>query len=95
MNEMTIEPYPFTDGSGRRWHVFDFHSVAGRRRAVPIGDWRSEARAFVPVDGVGPVLVYAFTAVAYRDDLRPRFLESELRYAKPLHASAGERMRGG
>ncbi len=85
-------PFAFTDAGGRCWHVYDFRSVDRQRRAVPIGDWRSEARAFVPADGVGPVLVYSFGPVAYRDDLRPAFLENELRFAKPLHASAGDRM---
>jgi hypothetical protein len=68
--------------------------VERRRRAVPIGDWRSEARAFVPVNRDGPVLVYSFGPVGYRDDLRPKFLEDQLRFAKPLRATAGERMDG-
>jgi hypothetical protein len=87
-----MQPFPFTDASGRAWHVYDFRLVAGQRRAVPIADWRSEARTFVPVDREAPVLVYAFGFVAYRDDLRPKFLEDELRFAKPLNARTGERM---
>lgn len=90
-----MEPYPFTDANGRAWHVYDFRLVEGRKRAVPIGDRRSEARAFVAADGNGPVLVYSFGPVAYRDDLRPTLLENELRFAKPLHATTAERMRGG
>jgi hypothetical protein len=38
------------------------------------------------------VLVYSFGPVAYRDDLRPKFLEDQLRFAKPLNATAAERM---
>lgn len=94
-----MEPYSFTDAAGRKWHVFDYRVVASgpdaKKRAVPIGHWSSEARAFVPVNREGPILIYSFGAVAYRDDLRPRFLEDELRFAKPLNASAGERMTGG
>jgi hypothetical protein len=84
----------FTDAVGRCWHVYDFRSVDRRRRAVPIGDWRSEARAFVPVVGDGPVLVYAFGPVAYRDELQAKFLNDQLRFAKPLGASAASRMNG-
>lgn len=90
-----MEPWPYTDALGRAWHVYDVRSAAGRRRAVPIGDCRSEARAFVPAGGDGPVLVYSFGAVAYRDDLRPKFLEDQLRFAEPLDASAAARLRGG
>jgi hypothetical protein len=90
-----MEPHLFTDATGRRWHVYDFRSVERRRRRVPIGDWRSEARAFVPAGSDGPVLVYSFGPVAYRDDLRPRFLEDQLSFAKPLGASAADRMTAG
>ena len=89
-----MEPLPYTDAAGRGWRVYDFRLVGGRRRAVPVGDWRSEARAFVPVDGCGPVLVYSFGPVAYRADLLPRLLEDQLRFAKPLHANAGDRIAG-
>jgi len=87
-----MDPWPYTDALGQAWYVYDFRSVERRRRAVAIGDWRSEARAFVPVNRDGPVLVYAFGPVAYRDDLRPKFLEDQLRYAKPLSATAAQRM---
>jgi hypothetical protein len=86
-----MEPYLFTDALGRAWDVFDFKTVAGRKRGVPIGHWSAEARAFVPVGRDGPVLVYPFGPVAYRDDLRPRFLENELRFAKPLHTKSWRR----
>lgn len=93
-----MDPFPFTDAAGRTWHVFDYIVVGvgqiAKKRAVPIGDYRSEARAFVPVNREGPVLVYSFGAVAYRDDLRPKFLEDELRFAKPLGATAADRMQG-
>jgi len=93
-----MEPYPFTDAAGRAWHIFDYRVInAGaqaKKRAVPIGHWSAEARAFVPASGEGVILVYPFGPVAYRDDLRPRFLEDQLRFAKPLNATAGERMRG-
>ncbi len=85
-----MEPWPYTDALGRAWHVYDVRSVEGRRRAVPIGDWRSEARAFVPVNRVAPILVYSFGPVAYRDDLRAKFLEDQLRCLLVAHKAAEE-----
>lgn len=85
-----MEPWPYTDALGRAWHVYDFRSVERRRREVPIGDWRSEARAFVPVKRDGPVLVHSLGPVAYRDDLRAKFLADQLRFAKPIYGSAGD-----
>jgi hypothetical protein len=88
-----IEPFRFTYDAGRTWHVYDFRVVERIHRGVPIGDWRSEARAFVPVAHEGPVLVYGFGPVAYRE-LKPKFLNDQLRFAKPLNATAGDRMTG-
>jgi hypothetical protein len=62
-----------------RWHVCDFRSVDRKRRAVPIGDWRGEARTFAPVNGADEVLVYSFGPVV----------------ANPLGASARTRMDSG
>jgi hypothetical protein len=85
-----VQPFAFTDRAGRVWHVYDFRILQGRRRAVPIGDWRAEARAFVAVDD-GTVLVKAFGPVSYRET-EGRFLEGQLRFARPLDALAGERI---
>jgi len=86
--------FEWIDHRGRAWHVYDWRTVEGLRRRVPICDPRSEARAFVPVDG-GPILVYAFGLVAYREPLASKILEDQLRFAKPLGASAGQRMERG
>jgi hypothetical protein len=85
-----MKPLEWTDAAGRSWHVYDFRTVQGKRRGVPIGDWRAEARAYVPVNG-GQVLVANFGPVAYHD-AENRFLEDYLRWAKPIVVSAGERM---
>lgn len=95
-----MEPYPFTDVAGRSWHVFDYRVIGNgpdaKKRALPIGDWRAEARAFVPVNRDGPVLVYTFGPVAYRDSPpQAKMLENELQFAKPLDATAASRMSGG
>jgi hypothetical protein len=88
-----VQPFLWTDARGRAWHVYDFRTVQGKRRGVPIGDWRAEGRAYVPATG-GQILVANFGPVAYHDP-EPRFLEDYLRWAKPLGASAGDRMNGG
>lgn len=52
-----MEPHPFTDAAGRGWHVYDYKIVNSgpleKKRAVPIGDWSAEYRAFVPVNREG------------------------------------------
>jgi hypothetical protein len=80
--------------------VYDYRVVGSgptaHKRAVPIGHWSAEARAFVPDGRDGPILVYAFGPVAYHDSPpKSSLLEGELRFAKPLNATAGERMSGG
>ena len=85
-----MKPFQWIDHRGRAWHIYDWRTVQGRRRRVPISDPCSEARAFVPVDG-GPVLVYTFGLVAYREPLAGKILEDQLRFAKPLGASAVQR----
>jgi hypothetical protein len=87
-----VKPFPFTDAGGRAWHVYDFKVVAGRKRAVPINDWSAEARAFVAVD-TGEVRVYK-GYFSYRST-EPKILANELHFAKPLRATAAERMSGG
>lgn len=88
---------PFTDSAGRRWTVIDY-MVPGlpgsKKKRVPISNWRAEGRAFVPVDRDGPVMLYAFDAAPnrYADT---RTLEDQLHFAKPVHASAAERLNGG
>jgi hypothetical protein len=93
-----MEPFPFTDAQGRAWHVYDFKVVnsgpLAKKRAVPIGDWSAEARAFVPVSRVGPVLIHNFGLTPYRGTTA-RTLEQQLHFSKPLGASAAERMQGG
>jgi len=84
-------PFEWVDHHGQTWLVYDWRTVQGRRRRVPISDPRSEARAFVPVNG-GPVLIYTFGMAAYREPLAGKILEDQLRFAKRLGASAGQRM---
>ena len=87
-----MEPYLFTDASGRAWNVYDFKVIAGRKRAVPINAWDAEARAFVAVD-TGEVRIYSGYFSYHSTE--PKILANELHFAKPLGASAGERMTGG
>jgi len=82
-----MKPHPFTDESGREWGVFDFIIVGvgrdARRKAVPVGDRHAEARAFVPMRWIGPVMIYTFGPVAYRGTT-VRTFESQLHYARRL-----------
>ena len=83
-------PFRYVDASGRAWDVYDFKTVAGRKKRVPINRWDAEARAFVGVNS-GVVLAYRFGYIAYRCT-EPKLLEDQLRFAKPLNATAAERM---
>lgn len=87
-----VDPFPYTDAHGRAWHVYDYHVVRDRKRALPINDSRAETRAFVPVGG-GTVMVYEFGRVAYRT-MEPKLVEYQLAAAKPLGATAGEPLSG-
>ena len=87
-----MEPFPFTDASGRAWHVFDFKIIAGKKRAVPINRWDAEARAFIAVD-TGEVRIY--TGYFSYHSTEPKILANELRFSKPLNATAAMRMTGG
>jgi len=80
-----MDPFPFTDSAGRAWHVYDFHIVCDRKRALPINDRQAERRAFVPVCG-GAVLIYEFGRVAY-NTMEPKLVEYQLAAAKPLGAT--------
>jgi hypothetical protein len=83
--------YRFVDDAGKEYDVFDFKTGAGhRRRRVPLNHWSAEARAFVPVDG-GPVLIASFVPFGHHTTERKLMLD-QLRFAKPLHANAAERM---
>jgi hypothetical protein len=85
-------PFPFTDSVGRVWNVYYYRVVRDRRRALPINDQRAERRAFVPVAG-GTVLIYEFLPVSYHST-EPKLVQDQLRNAKPIDATAGERMDG-
>jgi hypothetical protein len=85
-----MKPFLWTDSHGRAWHVYDFRTIQGKRRGVPIGDWRAESRAYVAANGE-QVLVANFGPVASHEP-EARFLEDYLRWAKPIGAKAGERM---
>jgi hypothetical protein len=74
----------FTDSAGRAWDIYDFRVVNRRRRKVPLGDYRAEARGFVPVDG-GEVMIFRFGIIAYRNTT-DRILGQQLAAAKPLSA---------
>jgi hypothetical protein len=84
---------PVARGTSYDYKVIGFGSEA-KKCAVPFGHWSAEARAFVPVNRDGPVTIYPFRAVAYREQ-SPRILEGQLEFAKPINASAAERMNGG
>jgi hypothetical protein len=84
-----MEPFAFTDTSGRAWQVYDFKVIEGRKRAVPINNWAAEGRAFVAID-TGAVMIYNFGLVAYHVT-EPKILADQLHFAKP-RASAAERM---
>jgi hypothetical protein len=84
-----MEPHLFTDPTGRRWHVFDFKIVGGRKRAVPINRWDAEARAFIAVD-TGEVRVYSGYFSYHSTE--SKILANELHFAKPPHATAADRM---
>lgn len=87
----------FTDRAGNRWTVIDF-MVPGlpgsKKKRVPISNWRADGRAFVPVEHEAPIMIYVFDAAPnrYAD---PRCLEGQLQFARPLHASAADRLNGG
>jgi len=57
-----------------------------------INDHRAERRAFVPVAG-GTVLIYEFLPVSYHST-QQKLIQDQLRIAKPIDATAGERMDG-
>jgi hypothetical protein len=88
-----MDPYPFTDSGGRAWHLYDFRVLDQRKRALPINDLRAEKRAFVPATG-GTVLIYEFGPVSYHAT-ETKLVEGQLRVAKPIDATAGERLNGG
>jgi len=88
-----MEPNPYTDAKGRAWHVYDFCVVRDRKRALPINDRRAEKRAFVPVGG-GTVMIYEFGFTSYHT-MEAKLVENQLRTAKPIDATAGERLNGG
>jgi hypothetical protein len=85
-------PFRYVDDAGRAWDVYDFKTVQGRKRRVPLNHSDAEARAFVAVDD-GTVLVYRFGCIAYRCT-EPKLVEGQLHFAKPLHANAAERVAG-
>ena len=88
-----MKPHPFTDATGREWGVFDFIVVGAgrdaRRHAVPIGDQHAEARAFIPIRWIGPVMIYSFGPVAFHG-ATPRTFESQLHDARRLGEPAVE-----
>jgi hypothetical protein len=88
-----MEPHPYTDTKGRAWHVYDFWVVRDRKRALPINDPRAEKRAFVPVGG-GTVMIFEFGRISYHT-MEPKLVEYQLTAAKPIDATAGERLNGG
>ena len=62
-------------------------------RALSINDLRAEKRAFVPATG-GTVLIYEFGPVSYHSTEK-KLIDDQLRIAKPIDATAGERLNGG
>ena len=80
---VVADAFPFVDSEGRRWGVVDFRVAGDRKMRVPIGDWRAEARAFIPDDADAPVIHYRFGLVVYRTTA-PKILADQLRFAKPM-----------
>jgi len=85
-----MEPFIYTDASGRQWEVIDFRIVQGRKRRVPLNSWRAEARAFVALD-TGEVRIYS--SLWYYRSTESKLLATELHFSKPLRACAAERMQ--
>ena len=84
-----MEPFVFTDSSGRQWEVIDYRTVQGRKKRVPLNSWRAEARAFVALD-TGEVRVYS--SLWYYHSTESKLLANELRFSKPVRVTAAERM---
>lgn len=83
----------FTDATGRRWTIQDYR-VAGRaKKPVPFGSYDGAGRAFIPDGWDGPVLLHRWGYVEYREERAPKFLEAQLAAAKPVTATAGERLQ--
>ena len=66
---------------------------AGSQAWGPAEQLDRRSAAFVAVDD-GTVLVYQFGYVAYHVT-EPKILADELRFAKPLNATAAQHMTGG
>jgi hypothetical protein len=82
----------FRDSADREWKIVDYRVVDFKKKRVPLGDWRAEGRAFVPIDRDGPVMIHNFGYTPYRDTDN-RTLQRQLDVAKPSTASAAERMQ--
>jgi hypothetical protein len=85
-------PFRYVDASGHAWDVYDFKTVAGRKKRVPINCSDAEARAFVAVE-TGEVRIYKGYWSYHSTE--PKILANELHFSKPLHSTAAERMAGG
>jgi hypothetical protein len=85
------EPPTFTDASGCTWTLYDFRlePVTGTKKKVPLGRHDAEGRAFVSGERI---MIYWFGLVAYRDT-SPKNLAAQLALAKPVAATAGDRMQ--
>lgn len=74
----------WTDADGLRWEVIDCWrpEIHGTRKRLALGSWKAETRAFVPVEREGPVMLYQFDRMPYRD-ATDKILAGQLQFAKP------------
>jgi hypothetical protein len=80
----------FMDGSGRRWQIFEYSVMGGRRLVRSVGAGGADYRAFVPMDhpGGGKPRLYRF----WKDgptggrSLEPVVLERQLEEAEEIEA---------
>lgn len=58
----------YTDRAGARWTVIDYRNadVGGKRKRVPISNWRADGRAFIPAGREAQVRLHEFGLTAYR-----------------------------
>jgi hypothetical protein len=64
----------------------------GKKKRLPLGDWKAEGRAFVPVDRDGFAMLHRLGLTPYHD-VGTRTLQQQLDLSKPSTATRAERMQ--
>lgn len=61
----------WTDPVGRQWKIVDFKrenlDPKAPAKRVPLGHWSAEGRSFWPHGWDGPIMLYDFGRIAYRE----------------------------